>query len=330
MDKPWKNCDRLFSVALAIILLISVSSTNANADCGKVSITEMNWASASVITNVAKFLMEQGYGCEVTAVPSDTVPAATSLAEKGEPDIVTEMWINSAPVYQQLEAEGKVKTVGNVLSDGGEEHWLIPKYLAEKHPELKTIQGVLKNPQLVGGRFHNCPEGWGCRIINDSLKKAFNFKAKGMQVFNHGSGDTLAASLASAYEKKEPWFGYYWAPTALLGKYDMVPVELGPFKSEVHMCNRKPDCSPKGISSFPAARVVTGVTSKLASREPEIVEMLSKLSFTNLQMGTLLAWKKDNNASSQETTAYFLKNYKKVWAGWLNDEARGKLAGILK
>ena len=56
-----------------------------------------------------------------------------------------------------------------------------------------------------------------------------------MRVFNHGSGDTLAASLASAYEKKEPWFGYYWAPTALLGKYDMVPVELGPFKSEVHM-----------------------------------------------------------------------------------------------
>ena len=320
----------LTSAVISTIISISVGSTSANAACGKVSITEMNWASASVVTNVAKFLMEQGYGCKVTAVPSDTVPAATSLAEKGEPDIATEMWINSAPVYQKLEAEGKVKTVGNVLSDGGAEHWLIPKYLADKHPELKTIKGVLSNPQLVGGRFHNCPEGWGCRIINDSLKQAFNFKAKGMAVFNHGSGDTLAASLAAAYEKKDPWLGYYWAPTALLGKYEMVAVDLGPYKSEVHMCNRKPDCSPKGISSYPSARVVTGVTTKFAEREPEIVKMLSKLSFTNQQMGAILAWKKDNNASSQETTAYFLKNYKKVWAGWLNNEAKGKLARLLK
>ena len=151
-----------------------------------------------------------------------------------------------------------------------------------------------------------------------------------MAVFNHGSGDTLAASLAAAYEKKDPWFGYYWAPTALLGKYEMVAVDLGPYKSDVHKCNRKPDCSPKGISSYPSARVVTGVTTKFAEREPEIVKMLSKLSFTNQQMGEILAWKKDKNASSQEATAYFLKNYKKVWARWVNDEARGKLAGLLK
>ena len=110
----------------------------------------------------------------------------------------------------------------------------------------------------------------------------------------------------------------------------MVAVDLGPYKSEVHMCNRKPDCSPKGISSYPSARVVTGVTTKFAEREPEIVKMLSKLSFTNQQMGEILAWKKDKNASSQEATAYFLKNYKKVWAGWVNDEAKEKLAGLLK
>ena len=145
----------------AMAFAVSTGASDAHADCGEVSITEMNWASASVVTNVAKFIMEQGYGCKVSVVPSDTVPAATSLAENGEPDIATEMWINSAPVYQKLEAEGKVRTISNVLSDGGAEHWLIPKYLADKHPELKTIEGVLANPELVGGRFHNCPEGWG-------------------------------------------------------------------------------------------------------------------------------------------------------------------------
>ena len=321
---------KLSALALGMSVAIGAGASDARADCSEVSITEMNWASASVVTNVAKFIMEQGYGCKVTAVPSDTVPAATSLAENGEPDIATEMWINSAPVYQKLEAEGKVKTISNVLSDGGAEHWLVPKYLADKHPELKTIEGVLANPELVGGRFHNCPEGWGCRIVNDSLVKAFDLEGNGIEVFNHGSGDTLAGSIAAAYADEKPWFGYYWAPTALLGKYEMVPIDLGPYNDEIHQCNRNPECKEVGKSPYPSARVVTGVTTDFAAREPEVVEMLSKLSFTNQQMGEVLAWKEANNASNEEATVHFLTTYKDVWADWLNADAKANLAGLLK
>lgn len=317
-------------LAAAMALTFGAGVSEARADCGEVSITEMNWASASVVTNVAKFLMEQGYGCKVAVIPSDTVPAATSLAENGEPDIVTEMWINSAPVYQKLEAEGKVQTIANVLSDGGAEHWWIPKYLADKHPQLKTIEGVLANPKLVGGRFHNCPSGWGCRVINDNLKVAFDLEGRGLEVFNHGSGETLSGSVAAAYADKKPWFGYYWAPTSLLGKYEMVPVDLGPYKASVHKCNAKPDCATPGKSSYPSAPVVTGVTAKFAKREPDVVNMLSKLTFTNQQMGSILAWKEENNASAEEAAVKFLTSYKDIWKSWLNDDARSKLAGLLK
>lgn len=321
---------KLAAVAVAMTATAGVTASDARADCGDVSITEMNWASASVVTTVAKFIMEQGYGCKVTVVPSDTVPAATSLAENGKPDIVTEMWINSAPVYQKLEADGKVKTIAKVLSDGGEEHWWIPKYLADKHPELKTIEGVLANPKLVGARFHNCPDGWGCRVINDNLKVAFDLKGNGIEVFNHGSGETLAGSLASAYAAKQPWFGYYWAPTALLGKYEMVPVSLGPHKAAVHKCNAKADCATPGKSSYPSAPVVTGVTAAFAEREPEVVAMLSKLSFTNKQMGAVLAWKESKNASSEEAAVHYLTTNKDVWGSWLNEAARAKMSRLLK
>ena len=49
------------------------SASAAQADCGEVSITEMNWASSRIITEVSKFLMEQGCGCTVEKVPSATV-----------------------------------------------------------------------------------------------------------------------------------------------------------------------------------------------------------------------------------------------------------------
>ncbi|MGI9424889.1 MAG: glycine betaine ABC transporter substrate-binding protein [Hyphomicrobiaceae bacterium] len=321
---------QIFLSIIGAAAATSMMSSVAVAKCGEVSITEMNWASSQVVTAVAKFIMEQGYGCKVTKVPSATVTAVASMAETNKPDIATEIWLNSAALYPKLVKEGKVKTLTNVLSDGGEENWWIPKYLAEKHPELKTIDGVLKNPKLVGEMFHNCPTGWGCRIANDNLKVAYKLEESGIKVFDHGSGETLASSLAAAYADKKPWFGYYWAPTAVLGKYPMVKVDMGPHNAEYHTCNQKKDCATPRKSSYPAAPVLTAVTTTFAKREPAISELMSKVAFTNAQMGEILAWKKDGQKTADEAAAYFLTKYKDVWGGWLNADAQKKLAAVLK
>lgn len=309
---------------------LSLMSSVAAAKCGEVQITEMNWASAQVVTAVAKFIMEQGYGCTVKKVPSATTTAVTSLAETGKPDIVTELWVNSTPAYSKLEAAGKVQTAANVLSDGGVEAWWIPKYLADKHPELKTIEGLLKNAKLAGGRFHNCPDGWACRKINDNVIKALGMDKK-IEIFNHGSGETLAASIASAYSNKKPWFGYYWAPTAVLGKYPMVMVSVGKHNADVHKCNASgKECKSPGVSAYPNARVITSMTSDMAKKNPAVFNLMKQLAFTNGQMGEVLAWKKEKKASSDEAAVYFLTKYKSVWGAWLNDEAKKNLAAILK
>jgi glycine betaine/proline transport system substrate-binding protein len=58
--------------------------------------------------------------------------------------------------------------------------------------------------------------------------------------------------------------------------------------------------------------------------------MLGSMSFTNAQMGEVLAWKETNNASNEEAAVYFLTNYKDTWAGWLNDAATARLSAILQ
>ncbi|MGB1477514.1 ABC transporter substrate-binding protein [Marinobacter salsuginis] len=312
-------------------LLCALSAPGlAQANCGEVSITEMNWASASVVTNVAKFVMEQGYGCTVSVVPSDTVPAVTSVAENGEPDIVTELWLNSTgEVYTRLEEEGKVERLGKVLTPGGVEGWWIPTYLVEAHPELKTIEGIMANPELVDARFNNCPDGWGCRIVNDNLIQALDLEASGIEVFNHGSGETLASSMASAVQSEEPWFGYYWGPTVPLGKFDMTRVDLGEYNEAAHSANQNRDNPDPQVSDFPAAPVLTSVTTDFREREPEVADMLSKMTFETDLMSQVLAWKSDNNASAEEAAVYFLSNNTDVWNEWLNDSARQKLAAIL-
>ncbi|WP_299650509.1 ABC transporter substrate-binding protein [uncultured Jannaschia sp.] len=302
----------------------------AQQDCGEVTITEMNWASAAVVTSVADFLMAQGYGCDVRVVPSSNVPALVSVAETGEPDIVTELWTNGTPVYDEMNEEGTIATLTDVLSDGGVDGWWIPKYLADAHPELTTIEGLMANPELAGGRFHQCPEGWGCKNINNGIFRATGFEDAGFEIFQHGSGETMATSIASAYENEEPWLGYYWAPTSILGQYEMVQVDLGPYNAEAHACNADPDCDEVGMSSFPPAPVKTVVTPDFVESHPEVTEMLSNLAFTNEQMNGLLAWQEENNASADETAVYFLSNNSDVWSQWVDDAAREKLAALIQ
>ena len=299
-------------------------------ECGDVSITEMNWASSAIVTQVAKFLLEQGYGCSVNTVPSATVPAVASLAENGEPDIVTELWTNGGgPAYLKLREEGKVEELTPVLDPGGVEGWWIPTWLAEEHPELTTIEGVMANPELVGARFNNCPEGWGCRILNDNLVQALGMDETGIEIFNHGSGETLATSIAAAFEADEPWFGYYWAPTEILGKFEMTQVRIGDVDPEIHAANQDIDNDNPQVSDFPPSPVWTVVTSEFRTERPEIAALMSNITFDVGLMSSLLAWQDDNGASAEEAAVNFILNNTEMWADWLNDEARENLSSIL-
>jgi glycine betaine/proline transport system substrate-binding protein len=320
------------SLYLAASALAAPMAAHAQSDaCGDVSITKMNWASAQVVTSVASFIMEQGYGCNVSVVQSDTVPAITSVAENGEPDIVTELWLNSTgDAYDQLKSQGKVVEAGPVLDPGGVEGWWVPTYLAEAHPEVKTIQGILENPDLVDARFYNCPEGWGCRVVSDNLSTALDLEGNGIEVFNAGSGQVLASSMADAVMAEEPWFGYYWGPTVPLGKYDMTKVDLGPIDDEIHARNMNQDADDPGVSDFPAAPIYTAVTTDFQDENPAVFEFLQNMTFQTSDMSAVLAWMDENTASADEAAVYYLTTYQEQWTEWLSDDARANLASILE
>lgn len=312
--------------ALALAVAMTASG-GAYANCGEVSVGAMGWASGESVAALTSFVLEQGYGCSVTIVPTDTVPVVTSLAETGQPDVVPEVWSNSVPAYDGLVEEGKVITAGNTFANGGEEGWWIPQYLADKHPELATLEGVLANPELVGARFHNCPVGWGCRIVNDNLKVVHDLEGNGIEVFDHGSGANLAASIAAAFEDQAPWFGYYWGPTAILGKYPMVKVDLGGVNPEQHRLNQVEgqDAGKIGVSDFPAAPVLTAMTADFANRAPAAAEFIKNSALPNDLISAMLAWKEENNASADETAAWLLTNHTDVVMSMVSGEAKANL-----
>ncbi len=328
---------RLVVTTIIIGMTMLISSGVALAACGKVTLGEMNWGSAQVIANVEKFILQSGYGCQVELIKTTTVPCMTSMVEKSEPDIASEIWINSVQeVFAKGVRDGRVVDAGNVLTNGGIEAWWIPAYLAKAHPEIKTVQDVIANAQLFKdpenpskGRFYNCPSGWACKIINTNLFRAYGME-KSFSNFDPGSAEGLAGSIAKAYERKQPWFGYYWAPTSILGKYPMTMVELGPFDPKRHVCNSKEDCDNPHPGRYPASRVVAATTKAFADSHPAELAFLQKISIPNDVMNTLLAWGEDNQAEGNEMAGHFILNYDKLWSSWLPAEVAQKVKQALK
>ena len=326
----------LLAIVIGVLLCFLASATVAD-DCGKVTIGEMNWGSAQVIANVEKFVLEAGYGCEVTIIQTSTVPAMTSMVEKGEPDIASEIWINSVKeVFDKGVADGRVVSAGNVLSDGGVEAWWIPAYVAKAHPQIKTIEDVVAHAQMFQdpeapskGRFYNCPSGWACKIINNNLFRAYDMD-KHFNNFDPGSAEGLAGSIAKAYERQEPWFGYYWAPTSVLGKYPMVKIELGDFSAAGHTCNTKENCNQPHAGRYPPSQVVAATTKTFADSHPAVFAFLQQISIPNDAMNAVLAWGEDHQAEGNEMAGYFMKTYSDVWASWLPDEVAGKVKAALQ
>ena len=107
-------------------------------------------------------------------------------------------------------------------------------------------------------------------------------------------------------------------------------VDMGAYDAEVHACNLLEDCATPGKSNFPVSPVVTVQTTDFVAREAAAAELMRNVSFTNALMNGLLAWKEENNASADETAVHFITNHSDVWSGWINDDARAKLAALIK
>lgn len=328
---------KLFTLStLCLATSFSFSSFAADSQsCGAVSIADMNWSSATLMANVDKFILENAYQCDVSLVPGDTVPTTTSMVEKGQPDIAPELWSNSAKELLEKGVKDKrLRFAVQSLSDGGEEGFWVPQYMVDKDPSLATIEGVIAHAKefpspedASKSAFYTCPAGWTCQISAGHIFDALNLQKSGFEQVDPGSGAALAATIAKAYERKQPWFGYYWAPTAVLGKYPMVKVEFGHGTDAKHYqdCITQVECAnPKPIM-WPPSKVDTVVTESFAKRAPDAMQYLTKRSFTNKQMNSMLAWMEDNQADGEMAMEEFMLDHKDIWSQWLTPEAMKKV-----
>ena len=329
----------LLLAACAAGLLGGAGAASA-AGCGTVTIASMNWQSAEVLANVDKFILNKGLGCSADITTGDTVPTITSMVEKGQPDVAPEGWVDLLPeVANRGISEGKIVKGATALPDGGVQGWWIPQYIADAHPDIKTISDVLKHPELFPapedrskGAIMNGPQGWGGTVVTTQLYKAFDGDKHNFTLVDTGSAAGLDGSIAKAYERKRGWVGYYWSPTSLLGKYKMVKLDAGVPENmaEWKRCETVADCPDPKPNSWPVDHVYTLMSKKFADRAgPDVVGYLSTRAWSNDTVQTLMAWMTDNQATGEDGAKHFLKENEAIWTKWVSPPVAQKVKAAL-
>lgn len=327
----FKLSHTVLSIGLASALMAAAPAVAQAADCGTdrvIDIAEMSWPSAAALANIHAIILEEGFGCNVEIVTGDTVPTTASLLAKGTPAIAPELWVGSVQdAWAAGVAAGDVEVAGMAISDGAVEGWWIPKYVADANPGLKRVEDLVDYAQLFAdpddpskGRFYSCPPGWGCEIANAALFDAYGLKET-YNLFSPGSGGNLDASITRAFIRELPIVFYYWGPTAIMGKYDLVQLEMPAHDPDVWKCNLDSNCGPNGKSAFPTPPVVVAIAPWISREAPVIADYLSKVSLNNVQISRMLDWGAENKASAQETAINFLETQEDLWSTWVPAEA---------
>ncbi|MFD1744146.1 glycine betaine ABC transporter substrate-binding protein [Rhizobium helianthi] len=327
----------LFAIAGTALALFS--APQAASACGEVEIASMNWESAAIAAEVDKFILEKGFGCQIRLVKGDTIPTFETMLANGKPDIAPELWVNS--INERLSEavrSGKLAQGAEILADGAVEGWWIPKFIADAHPSIRTVQDALANPQLFSkengegrGVVHSCPPDWACRVTTANLFRAVGAQDKGFDLLNTSSGEELEASIAKAIAAKTGWLGYYWAPTGILARHEMVKLSFDvPFDQlEWDSCTSVAGCLNPKVNSYPTSQAFTLMTAAFAQREPEISSYLQQRKWGNATVSALIAWKDDNKVSQTEAARHFLKENLGIWTRWLSPDVAEKVKSAL-
>lgn len=342
-----------FSNAVKVMLVVAMILCLALAGCAQnetaqpddanketLILADASWDSIKVHNRIAGFIIEHGYGYPTPQYTfGDTLPLLQGTA-KGDVDIYMEVWAdNIMEAWEASLADGSVKNLGPSIPDGPQ-GWWVPTYMIAGDPErgiepmtpdLKSVSDLPQYWELfkdrevpTKGRFHNSPPGWICTEINEVKMKTYGLEDT-YNLFSTGSDAALVTSMVSAYEKGEPWLGYYWEPTWVMGKLDMTMLEEPAFDEALWNDETNRGCV------YPHAQVLIGINSEMENKAPQIVEFLSKYDTTLAQNNDFLAFMIDYEGENSEEAAalYFLETYPEVWKQWLPEDIATKVENAL-
>ncbi len=288
---------------------------------------------------IASFILEEGYGYP----PIETIEMSVAVAQvslvKGDIDVWLDIWWwYYLTWYDPAIADGEIENLGPTI-DPAPSFWVIPQWVHEEY-NINTVEDMKDNWELfkdpedpTKGLFINCPIGWSCQMINQVKLEAYGL----MEYYNYiePTAGAQEAAMAGAQMKGDPVFGYYWAPTALMGMYDWYILEEPEYDADVwdKIMAAVDDGSLRPIDeacAYEAVSPVNGVWGGLREKAPDAVALFEKMNVGLEGVNKAAAYAKVNEIENwDEVAVWYLKEYESRWKTWVTTDAYNKIKDAL-
>jgi glycine betaine/proline transport system substrate-binding protein len=258
-----------------------------------------------------------------------------------------ELWKeNNVEIWSKMEQTGRAIETQGVSIQGAIQAWWVPRYLVEGDakrgirpaaPELKSVADLLKHKTLFRdteqpskGRFYNCKLGWNCEKVNSRKLEAYGL-LEHFTNFKAGSGAALDAAIASAYKRGRPIVFYYWGPTWVLGKYDLLRLEEPAYDKTVW---DKLDKADSGVGleacAYPTIRATIALNKAFADMAPELVRFFDRYRMRDdLVNQALVMMRETRDRSGAKAARDFLRKHRKLWKTWVPAEVAARVEASL-
>ncbi len=313
---------RLTIVAALLTLVVAVAACEYETE--EITLGEGDWESNTLHNEIARVIIEEGYGIPVNVDIVDTPLLIQSLRE-GTIHAWLEVWTDNMPTYDDDLDAGHYEEV-SVNYDDNYQGLYIPQYLADEHPGLRTVQDLpdykhlFPDPEVTGwdpeiheALVHGGPSGWA---VTDFLQSKFSNEELYPELVEHfvfrpaESTTLLNTTLISAYEDEDPWVGYNWEPTWIMGQLDMF------------LLGDEHDYDPDtGAGMIPTQDVTVVVTAGFQEDYPGVYDFLSNYKTSAELTAEGLAYMQTEDASAEEAARWWLIEYEDLWSEWVSEAA---------
>ena len=306
-----------------LVSIIAALSISGAVYAAEVRMAKANWDTGYFQAEVYKQALEK-MGYKVTEPKAMKPSVFYVAAAAGDLDLWVNGWFGTHDTYIK-EAKGKVKAVGNVMSKGGLQGYLIDKKSADKYG-IKTVMDIKKHAKQFDSNGDGkadmvaCPPGWGCE---KQITK--HFAELGLGDFINPVQADYSASMADAIAKfkngKSVLF-YTWTPNWTVGALelgkDIVWIEV-PYSETKAV--KVPNATKSKINmGFGADDIRPAANVDFLKANPKIEKMLKKASIPladvaaqNMKMN---AGEKSERAIKKHANAW-IKNNQSTFDSWI-------------
>jgi len=320
---------------ITVVVVIGVYLFLAGGPKPTIKIDNEDWDSIKLNTAIAKFIVSEGYEYQVKIVEETSKEVMENLS-KGVVDLTLEGWQqNKLKWYNENIEKGTIVNLGMTF-ESGPQFFIIPKWFADQYNirtifDMASYWRLFKDPEdSTKGVFYNCLIGWACKDINIVKMEAYGLTRQ-YNMVSSASEEALESVMAKAQQNRQPVFGYFWAPTALMGKYDWYILEEPSYSDKcwekvvaaVEDKSLRPIDEACAYESLPVDKIAH---VGLAKKAPDVVEMLKKMNVGLEPLNQVLAWAEEENIQDWEEAAiYYLQNYEERWETWVTPQAYGNI-----